>query len=76
MENSHTSDDSPDASPSHKRSSRKRLLALVVAGGTQVTVALAYIQLWLVRPTGVGPAGPSASKEAFHEPWTERPVVE
>lgn len=48
---------------------------LVIAGLLLVVGALAYRHYWHARPIGSGPAGPSVSREAFGEIWSERPVL-
>jgi len=53
-----------------------RLFALAIP--CMVLLALlgwAYVSFWVVRPVGSGPAGPTAPREAFQRPWTERPVL-
>ena len=62
-----------DASLSAGKWWRRHLIwflgALVIAGTP------AYIEFYLRRPVGEGPAGPSVSSIAFIEPWTDRSVV-
>lgn len=47
------------------------LLALLAAVGG----AWLYIYLYLLKPEGSGPAGPPVPREAFAQPWTDRPVL-
>jgi hypothetical protein len=54
---------------------RRRLLVLCVMGLIVVGGAAAYVQWWLARPIGSGPAGPPVPREAFAKPWSDRPVL-
>jgi lysophospholipase L1-like esterase len=54
---------------------RHRLILLLVIGTAAVGVGVAYIQFWLLRPIGQGPAGPTVHVEAFDDVWTDRHVV-
>ena len=36
---------------------------------------MAYIQFWLIKPVGSGPAGPQPPREAFAKPWTNHNVL-
>lgn len=45
------------------------LVAAVVIPGVP-----AYIEFFLARPVGEGPAGPEVEVALFHEVWTQRPV--
>lgn len=44
-------------------------------GVVAVIAAGAYIEFWLARPIGSGPAGPPVPREPFEQIWTERPVL-
>jgi lysophospholipase L1-like esterase len=54
---------------------QRRLLILSALGVFLIVCAAAYVQLWLARPVGSGPAGPAVAKEAFSQPWASRPVL-
>jgi len=55
--------------------SRKRLFGLLIVGVIVTVGTFGYIEYWLGRPTGSGPAGPKISQPAaFEEPWTDRAV--
>lgn len=54
--------------------SKKRLLLLLAFGLTLVFAAISYVQLFLIRPTGKGPAGPSVNRDSFSSKWTDRQV--
>lgn len=48
----------------------------LIAGGLLLCLSIpAYIELFLKRPVGSGPAGPPVAEDAFAVPWTERPVL-
>ena len=52
---------------------KRRLLILV---GVLIVLAVpAYIEFFLARPVGEGPAGPDVGRSAFAQIWTERPVM-
>lgn len=51
-----------------------RLGLLVLAGGFLVGSCVFYIQFFMTRPVGSGPAGPSVSSDAFAEQWSDRKV--
>lgn len=53
----------------------RRLLILLVVGVGVVLLAVGYISLFLARPVGEGPAGPSVPQTSFEQIWTERPVL-
>lgn len=60
--------------PKHPKRSRKRLLILlatlvIVLAGTHT-----YIEYFVSRPVGQGPAGPAVDRRAFAQRWTEQPV--
>src|SRR5690554_5669862 len=51
----------------------RRILIVV---GTLLCVGVpAYIELFLKRPVGTGPAGPAVERAALPEPWSQRPVL-
>ena len=54
---------------------RMRWAILATCGALLIAGGLAYRHYWLSRPMGEGPAGPSVPREAFHRPWTSRPVL-
>jgi lysophospholipase L1-like esterase len=54
---------------------RRRLILLVVFGGLLIGLAAFYIQFFIARPIGSGPAGPTVQKEPFKKPWSERKVI-
>lgn len=56
------------ASSWHRRS-------LLLFGVAFVFAVPAYIELFLRRPIGEGPAGPSVPRAAFESTWTDRPVL-
>lgn len=55
---------------------RGRLRRNTVLGlGLCICIAIyAYIALYLQRPIGEGPAGPSVDSSAFQQPWSQAPV--
>lgn len=54
---------------------RGRQLATLVGGGAVlVGLAIFYVQFFLARPMGSGPAGPAVDETQFSEIWTERKV--
>jgi lysophospholipase L1-like esterase len=53
----------------------RRLMLLVLLGGSLVLGSVAYVQLFLARPVGSGPAGPVVVRSPFEKPWTERRVL-
>ncbi len=54
---------------------RKRLAILGAIGLVLIAGGLAYIELFLSRPMGEGPAGPPVSPAGFQKPWTDQPVL-
>jgi lysophospholipase L1-like esterase len=48
---------------------------LIVLGIAVLMLVPAYIELFLRRPVGSGPAGPNVSGAAFTQRWTDRKVV-
>lgn len=52
-----------------------RLRVLIGLGFALVGASFAYIQFYIARPVGSGPAGPSISRQAFDGPWTDRQVL-
>jgi len=54
---------------------RKRLLYLCGLGIALTIAALAYIQFYIARPIGSGPAGPAVARESFERPWSDRQVL-
>ncbi len=55
--------------------SRSRLGLLSVLAVLLIAGGVAYIEFFLKRPIGSGPAGPPVSSEAFQQTWTDRPVL-
>ncbi|QEG39149.1 SGNH/GDSL hydrolase family protein [Roseimaritima ulvae] len=55
--------------------SRRRLWTLACVALLCVSAGVAYIQFFLLRPVGSGPAGPAVASEPFEQVWTERPVL-
>ncbi|MEW4565918.1 SGNH/GDSL hydrolase family protein [Bremerella sp. JC770] len=55
---------------------KKRRLAVVCATGL-IAIACAgfYIQYFMMRPIGSGPAGPDVADQPFAETWSNRPVI-
>lgn len=54
---------------------KKKRLAFILCVGTALCLLIAfYIQYFMTRPIGEGPAGPSVSRIAFEKPWTDRAV--
>jgi len=74
----------PSASPSNsepsnsepvKRSqTRKRLILLVSVLILTIISVLGYIEFFLSRPVGEGPAGPTVDRSAFASVWTREPI--
>jgi lysophospholipase L1-like esterase len=56
------------------RSRRRRLWILLAVGGLLISGSVFYIQYFLARPIGSGPAGPKVDPGPFQEQWTERRV--
>ena len=54
---------------------KRRLILLVLAGVVTLAVAVRCRYLWLSRPIGTGPAGPSVARTPFETTWTTRPVL-
>lgn len=48
---------------------------LLLLGVIAVVSVPAYIEFFLRRPVGTGPAGPAVSASGFEKPWTDRHVV-
>jgi lysophospholipase L1-like esterase len=55
-------------------SSKRRLLWLGGIAFVAISASLFYVNFFLARPTGVGPAGPEVSAEPFQSTWTDRKV--
>ncbi|RMF37775.1 MAG: SGNH/GDSL hydrolase family protein [Planctomycetota bacterium] len=53
---------------------KKRLWAILVVGLLLVAGTTSYIQFFLVRPIGSGPAGPRVDPRYFAKRWTQRQV--
>jgi len=54
---------------------RTRLFFLSALGLLGILAALGYIQFYIARPVGAGPAGPSVARESFDKPWSDRQVL-
>lgn len=54
--------------------SKKRIRILLIVGLILVAASVAYIQWFVVRPTGSGPAGPDVPASPFSQIWTERKI--
>lgn len=52
----------------------KRLAVILGVGGLLVLGAVLYLQFFLARPIGSGPAGPVVNKTAFSRPWSKQKV--
>lgn len=52
----------------------KRIATMLGLGMVLALGAVFYIQYFLARPIGTGPAGPPVDRTAFDETWTERHV--
>jgi lysophospholipase L1-like esterase len=62
------------AIPMSKPRSRVRTLLVIV--GVLVALSVpAYIELFIRRPVGSGPAGPAVDRAAMAAVWTDRPVM-
>lgn len=53
---------------------RTRITIVSIVGLVLVAAAMFYVNFYLLRPSGSGPAGPEVAAEPFTETWTERPV--
>lgn len=53
---------------------KQRLSAISVVGVLAIAAAVFYVQYFMLRPIGSGPAGPPVAAEPFAKNWTERPV--
>jgi lysophospholipase L1-like esterase len=56
-------------------SRRFRLFVILGIGVTSLLLAIAYLQFYIARPIGSGPAGPAVSRDPFEKTWTEQPVL-
>lgn len=54
---------------------RRRLAILLLVAAAILLGTIGYIEFFLRRPIGSGPAGPAVPLEPFTETWTERPVL-
>ena len=55
--------------------SKPRFYLLVACAGLAIVASLFYINFFLARPIGTGPAGPEVGSEPFQAIWTERKVL-
>ncbi len=53
---------------------RTRLWWMLSIGTILLLAVLFYIQFFLARPVGSGPAGPTVRRDAFEKVWTTQPV--
>lgn len=53
---------------------RKRLRVILAVGVLLVIGSVFYIQYFLARPIGSGPAGPRVDASRFTQPWTNRQI--
>lgn len=63
------------AAPPKRKRRWRRLLWILIPGLICVLVVSGYIEFYLRRPEGSGPAGPPVSKAAFASKWTDREVL-
>ncbi len=54
---------------------RKRLIGLLAFGLVATAASLCWIDFYVRRPVGDGPAGPSVAAKPFRETWTRRKVL-
>ncbi len=52
-----------------------RLARLAAIGMVGVLLVVAYIEYWLARPVGSGPAGPSVNREPLAQVWSVKPIL-
>ena len=57
-----------------KPRSKRRLYVLLALAAIIIPGVFAYIEFYLARPTGDGPAGPTVNASGFSSTWTQRPV--
>lgn len=57
-----------------KSDRRYRMRALLILGVLVIAFAISYVEFFLRRPIGSGPAGPSVSAAEFSDVWTERQI--
>ncbi|MFK8112056.1 MAG: SGNH/GDSL hydrolase family protein [Rubripirellula sp.] len=68
------SDDAIAEATTAKSSRRKRLPILLAIAALTIIGVVGYIEYYLARPVGDGPAGPTVQREEFQQTWTELPV--
>ena len=56
-------------------SKRRRWMVILSTGLLSLLLAIAYLQFYIARPIGSGPAGPPVSRSPFEKTWTERRVL-
>lgn len=61
--------------PDSRRSKRRRLIVLLLAGFLLVGPVSGYRYFWLHHPIGHGPAGPPVPRELFQQAWSQRRVL-
>jgi lysophospholipase L1-like esterase len=54
---------------------RLRLLLILFVGLLLCGAGWAYVELFLRRPVGIGPAGPAVPLQPFEQTWTDRRVL-
>lgn len=55
--------------------SRRGVVKWLAGGGVLLLMAWSYVELFLSRPIGTGPAGPRLDPKPFARPWSERRVL-
>ena len=65
---------SPTSSKQSERRPKKRLYFLITLACLITAGVLGYIEFYLSRPTGEGPAGPHVDRTVFEQPWSQRSV--
>ena len=58
-----------------RRYIQRRAFILIGLALCLFVVVPAYIEFWLARPVGSGPAGPSVPHEVVSKPWSNRPIL-
>ncbi|MGI9473181.1 MAG: SGNH/GDSL hydrolase family protein [Rubripirellula sp.] len=57
-----------------KPRSNRRLYFLLLLAAIIIPGVFGYIEFYLARPVGTGPAGPQVEADRFSEVWSERPI--
>ncbi|TWU56399.1 hypothetical protein Poly51_23090 [Rubripirellula tenax] len=58
----------------HATPSQRRLWVLIAIAIVTTVAVIGYIQFYLARPIGDGPAGPAVNATVFEHPWTDRKI--